>query len=163
MSRLVIIRGNSGSGKSTVAKRLHYELGSETMLVPQDVIRREILKVKDGPHNPSLQLIYDTAMYGKRIGYDVILEGILNARNYGGMLSRLTANFDVTYSYYFDITFEETLRRHRLKPNAHEFGETEMRKWWAEHDVLGFENEKSIGDDLSEEQIVELILSDLRQ
>ena len=47
--RLFIIRGNSASGKSTIAKKLQLELGYGTMLIPQDVIRREIVRVKDEP------------------------------------------------------------------------------------------------------------------
>ncbi len=45
MTRLIILRGNSGGGKTTVAKRLQRELGYETMLVQQDVVRHEILRI----------------------------------------------------------------------------------------------------------------------
>ena len=42
-SRLIIIRGNSGSGKTTVAKALRARIGDglsdDTMLVQQDVIQ----------------------------------------------------------------------------------------------------------------------------
>ncbi len=48
MSKLVIIRGNSGSGKTTVAKALQHKLGHNIMVISQDVIRRDILRVKDG-------------------------------------------------------------------------------------------------------------------
>ena len=43
MSKLVIIRGNSGSGKTTTAKMLQHRLGRNIMLLSQDVIRREML------------------------------------------------------------------------------------------------------------------------
>lgn len=46
-SVLVVLRGNSGSGKTTIAKSLQEKLGARTMLISQDVIRREILKVRD--------------------------------------------------------------------------------------------------------------------
>ena len=45
---IIIIRGNSGSGKTTVAKELCKKLGSDCMLLSQDVIRRDILHTKDG-------------------------------------------------------------------------------------------------------------------
>jgi uridine kinase len=32
--KLIIIRGNSGSGKSTIAKRLQVEMGQGTMMIP---------------------------------------------------------------------------------------------------------------------------------
>lgn len=46
-SKLILIRGNSGSGKSTLAKALQHELDSGTLLIPQDVVRREMLWVGD--------------------------------------------------------------------------------------------------------------------
>lgn len=160
MSKLIIIRGNSGSGKSTIAKRLQHELGYKTMLIPQDIVRREMLRTKDKPGNPSIQLIRELAEYGRCIGYDVIIEGILVRERYGGMLRELMDHFEDKYVYYFDIPFAETLSRHSLKHNSHEFGEKEMREWWLENDILKTENEKIINEKLSEEEIVSLILSD---
>lgn len=163
MSKLIIIRGNSGSGKSSTAKRLRYELGYETMLVPQDVIRRDILRVKDVPNNPSVQMIKDTATYGQNLGFDVIIEGILVRNIYGEMLRELTSLFDETHVYYFDISFEETLRRHQTKPNSHEFGETQMREWYVVKDVLNLPSEKLFTDDHSQDEILRAILNDLQQ
>lgn len=100
MGKLIIIRGNSGSGKSTTAKLLQKELGYGTMLVPQDVVRREILRVKDTPGNPSIQLIKDLVMHGQSIGYDVIVEGILVRKRYGKMLREVMTLFDKTCVYY---------------------------------------------------------------
>lgn len=161
MPKLIIIRGNSGSGKSTAAKRLRYELGYETMLVSQDVIRRDILRVKDGPNNPSIQLMKDTAIYGLSIGFDVIIEGILVRDVYGMMLRELLALFDETHVYYFDISFDETLRRHLTKPNSHEFGEAQMREWYVAEDVLNLPNERLFTDSQSQDEVLQAILNDL--
>ena len=43
MVKLIILRGNSGSGKTTIAKELQRKFGENTMLISQDVIRREML------------------------------------------------------------------------------------------------------------------------
>lgn len=43
---LIILRGNSGSGKTTVAKELQKRFGRNTMLIFQDNIRREMLNVE---------------------------------------------------------------------------------------------------------------------
>lgn len=162
-SRLIIIRGNSGSGKSTVAKRLQRELGKGTMLVPQDVLRREIVWVRDGAGNPSIELIKRTALYGKEIGYDVILEGILAKKFYGDMIDELIEAFgDNVHTYYFDVPFEETIARHASKPNAHEFGEKEMREWWNEKDYLNVSGEKVLHKDMTVDDIISEILSDIR-
>ena len=158
MSKLIIIRGNSGSGKSTIAKKLKYEMGYGTMLIPQDMVRRDMLRVRDVPDNPAIQLIYDMACYGKQIGYDVIIEGILPRRLYGAMFEKLAAQFDNTHVYYFGLSFEETLRRHETKPDARDFGEKEMREWWCERDMLG-ENDRIITSDMSEDEIITRIIN----
>jgi len=164
MQRLIIIRGNSGSGKSTVAKKLQHKMGYETMLIPQDVVRREVLRVKDETGNPSVQLVYDLAMYGSKIGYDVIVEGIFVNDRYGEMLYKLIENFNgQAFVYYFDIPIETTLKRHATKPNAHEFGEKELRSWWVENDYLGVANEKGIPAHMKEDEIVEMFLDDVRR
>lgn len=158
MSRLIIIRGNSGSGKSTVALKLRRELGYGTMLIPQDVIRRDIIRVADDLNNPAVKLIEDIALYGKAIEYDVIIEGILSKEKYGTMLERLSSVFDHTYAFYFDVSFEETLRRHQYKVDKkHEFGEKEMREWWLEHDTLDTANEILIPASLTETEVLALI------
>ena len=159
---LIILRGNSGCGKTSTARLLQRQLGDGTMLVSQDVVRREILRVKDIESNPAIQLIYDLCMYGNNVGYTVILEGILSNKKYGAMLRRLLDDFQgEKLIYYFDVSFEETVRRHATKPNAHEFGESEMRQWWKDQDVLNVPGEQRIGEQLSQAEIVDLIHHDV--
>ena len=159
---LIILRGNSGCGKTSTARLLQRQLGYGTMLVSQDVVRREILRAKDSENNPAIQLIYDLCMYGNNVGYTVILEGILSNKKYGAMLRRLLDDFQgEKLIYYFDISFEETVRRHATKPNAHEFGESEMRQWWKDQDVLNVPGEQRIGEQLSQAEIVDLIHRDV--
>jgi len=134
-------------------------MGRGTMLVPQDVVRRDMLKSEDKANNPSIELIYRLAMYGQEIGYDVILEGILSNKKYSEMLERLIDNFSDVYAFYFDISFGETLKRHATKSNAHEFGEKEMREWWKDKDYLGIDNEHIITDEISESQVVDYIFN----
>lgn len=160
---LIIIRGNSGSGKSTVAKLLREQFAAKTTFIQQDVIRREILKEKDNPGNPSIDLIALIARYGKDNGYSVIIEGILGEPRYGAMLRGLAEEFEHVHTYYFDIPFEETLRRHHTKPNAHEFGEQEMREWWKDKDYLGLPGEHIISHSASAEDIVERMLQDIAE
>ncbi len=49
------------------------------------------------------------------------------------------------------------------KPNAHEFGELEMRQWWKEKDYLDFENEFLIRNDTSQEDLINMILTTPRE
>lgn len=132
------------------------------MLIPQDVVRREMLRVKDKPDNPSIQLVYDIAMYGSKIGYDVIVEGIFVDERYGDTLRKLIEDFNgPAFVYYFDVPIETTLERHTYKPNAHEFGEKELRNWWVERDYLKTEGEKYITADMSEDEIIAMFLRDM--
>lgn len=100
------------------------------MLVSQDAIRRDILRVKDGPNKPSIKLIHYTVMYGNEIGYDIILEGILARKHYGEMLNSLIDSFEGSvFTYYFDIPFAETLRRYSKKSDTDGYGQAELRQW----------------------------------
>ena len=45
MKKLVILRGNSGSGKTIVAKKLQEKFGPNTMRLSHDMIRMEVLHV----------------------------------------------------------------------------------------------------------------------
>lgn len=158
MSKLVIIRGNSGSGKTTVAKGLQKKLGHGTMLISQDVVRREMLYVKDGEKPKVEELLFQLAMYGKNNCDVVILEGILNSKWYNNLFERLLNEFESNiFAYYFDIPFEETLERHKQKPNAHEFGEAEMREWWHEKDLLQCIPETLLGQELEKDEIVNMM------
>jgi len=137
-------------------------MGYETMLIPQDVVRREMLRVKDKENNPSINLVYDLAMYGNKIGFDVIVEGIFVIERYGDMLRKLINDFSgESHVYYFDIPIEVTIERHATKPNSHEFGEKELREWWVEKDYLGVPQEKMITADLSKDEILEMFVKDM--
>ncbi|MDD3415912.1 MAG: hypothetical protein PHY47_18225 [Lachnospiraceae bacterium] len=57
-------------------------------------------------------------------------------------------------AYYFDLSFEETLKRHQTKTNCNDFGEKEMRRWWREKDFSDVLNEISIACDKDKISIV---------
>ncbi|MBL4936841.1 kinase [Clostridium sp. YIM B02515] len=161
-AQIIILRGNSGSGKTTTGKALQRKFGQGTMLISQDVVRREMLFVKDGPDTKACQLLLDLALYGKNNCDIVILEGILNSKWYKSLFGNLLVEFkDQIFAYYFDIPFEETLNRHQQKSNAHEFGEKEMRKWWNEKDLLGIIPEILLHKELSLNEIVDIIYKDV--
>ena len=158
VAQLIILRGNSGSGKTTTGKALQRKFGHGTMLISQDVIRREMLFVKDGPNPEASQLLLELALYGKSHCNIVILEGILNSKWYKKLFENLLDEFNnQIFAYYFDIPFEETLNRHQQKPNAHEFGEKELREWWNEKDLLNTIPEVCLHKELSLNEIVDII------
>ena len=88
MPRLIIIRGNSGSGKSSVAKSLQRKFGRNTLVIPQDTVRREMLWAHDGAETTALPLLIDLLEYGYRNSEITILEGILKASWYKPLFER---------------------------------------------------------------------------
>ena len=155
MHKLIMLRGNSGSGKTTVAKGLQDHFGRGTMVLSQDMIRREVLKERDGINPPALPLIKQMLRYGSENCEVVILEGIFIADWYRELFEEAIKMYgsDI-YAYYFDIPFEETLRRHQTRTKAAEFGADEMREWWKEKDFLDMIKETIITEDKSKDEIV---------
>ena len=158
MSKLIILRGNSGSGKTTIAKEIQKNFGRNTMLISQDVIRRDMLRVKDGENTEAISLMKELLAYGREHSDIVILEGIMYADWYKPLFELAIQLYDTkVYAYYFDIPFEETLKRHQTKPNCNEFGEEAMRKWWREKDFSGVLKERNI----TSEKDIQGIVSDI--
>ena len=77
MKKIIILRGNSGSEKTTVARALQKKFGYNTMMISQDEIRRNILWVKDGVDTKALPLMIELMKYGYEHCDVVILEGIM--------------------------------------------------------------------------------------
>ena len=156
MGKLIILRGNSGSGKTTIAKELQNKFGRNTMLISQDVIRRDMLKVNDGVDTQALPLLKELLIYGSNHSNIVILEGIMRANWYKPLFELAVQLYGTeVYSYYFDLPFEETLKRHQTRPICQEFGEDAMRSWWRDNDFSDVLNEVRITAEKNIESIVE--------
>ena len=154
--KIIVIRGNSGSGKSTVAKKIRERSKKKIAIIGQDYLRLTVLNEKETPSGDNIDLIFNTAVFALERGYHVILEGILRIDRYGVMLKKLYKQYE-SHFYYLDASLEETLKRHITKPNSHEFGEKELRKWYKEHDPLNFSHEKIIPETSSVEETITLI------
>lgn len=166
---LIIIRGNSGSGKSTVAKALRIAMNEKfgkgsTILVQQDVIRIDILDVKDTLDNESIELIHEICKYGLKLGKNVILEGILDRWKYGEMLSSLIKEWcGNVLVYYYDISLETTLERHDMRPQKNVFTKENMRSWYNSDNQLNFPNEHIFNEHISIDDAVAKILADCKE
>lgn len=163
MQKLIILRGNSGSGKTTVAKLLQNKIGPNTMVISLDMVRMQILHVwgKEGIEK-SLPLMIELLKYGKSHSEVTILEGILPSIEYSPLFEVAIEEYgNNIFSYYWDIPFEETLIRHRTKPNCNDFGEEDMKRWWQEKDYLDTIPQTIIEKDLSLDDTVKLIYSDI--
>ncbi|MEW2614384.1 AAA family ATPase [Streptomyces sp. NPDC047880] len=160
-TRLVVLRGNSGSGKSSIAAGLRERFGRGLALVGQDNLRRVVLRERDRPGAANIGLIDLTARYALDAGYHVVVEGILYADHYGEMLTRLSSDHrGPTHVYYLHVPFEQTLVRHATKPIANEVGESQLREWYRELDLLPGGVETVIGADSTLRETVDRIMLD---
>ncbi|MGW8487819.1 AAA family ATPase [Streptomyces sp. NPDC055886] len=160
-TRLIVLRGNSASGKSSVASGLRDRFGRGLALVGQDNLRRTVLRERDRPGAANIGLIDLTARYALDAGYHVVVEGILYADHYADMLARLRADHrGPTHGYYLDVPFAETLARHATKPIADEVDEVQLRDWYRPRDVLPDGLETVIGADSILDGTVDRIMLD---
>lgn len=152
-TQLVVLRGNSASGKSSVAAGLRERYGRGLAVVSQDTLRRDVLRERDIPGGANIGLIELTVRHALAHGFHTVLEGILYVAHYGEMLARLLADHpNRTHCFYLDVPFEETLSRHATKPIAHTVGESELRDWYRPLDLLpgGAETVIPAGNSLAE-------------
>lgn len=162
---LVIVRGNSGSGKTSVARAVRDAYGRGAALIEQDYLRRIILREHDSSASTGIapEFITNAAGFALANGYHVILEGILHTARYADALRKLIQDHDgPSYAYYLDVSFAETLRRHATRPQAAEFDPDQMREWYLDHDVLGTLGEHLVGESSTLTQTVDHVLRSSR-
>lgn len=163
MAKLIILRGNSGSGKTSISKALQEKFGPNTMLLSHDMVRMEILHVwsTEGIIK-SEPLMIHLLKYGKQHSEITILEGVLPAKEYHRLFETAVEEYGSNiYAYYYDLPFQETLIRHNTKPNKNDFGEEDMKRWWREKDFLPMISEKILSKDISFEETVQMIYNEV--
>lgn len=158
---IVVVRGNSGSGKTTTAREVRRRYGRGCALLEQDYLRRIVLREHDSsridPVAPTF--IVATARSALDLGYHVVLEGILHTDRYGTALNQLIdAHTGPTHVYYLDVSFDETVRRHHTRAEPIDVTVEQMRDWYAHKDLLNVPGEHIIGEVSTFEETVSLIL-----
>ncbi|WUM88178.1 hypothetical protein OHA85_15260 [Nocardia salmonicida] len=145
MNPLVVICGNSASGKSTTANAVQrrFERG-RCAVVSQDLVRRNMIREPDEPGAVNIDLIEEITRSCLGRGMVVIIEGILHARRYGTMLERLADSVDTSLFYSFDLTLAQTLARHAGRPQSATIPPEEMASWYHGWQPLPFVEEVRI-------------------
>ncbi len=157
-TRLIVLRGPSAAGKSSVAARL-LESPRPTAMIAQDAYRFSF-NVREGEAYAKAvrQMIRDNVLGALANGFDVILEGILKARGYRDVFATLFREHPRNnHLFYFHVSFEETLRRHRGRANAGLFTEEHMRGWYKARDLLGYDFERGVSEASTLDETVDLI------
>ncbi|MFJ8980149.1 M15 family metallopeptidase [Streptomyces sp. NPDC102282] len=139
-TRLVVIRGNSASGKSSVAQGLRDHHGRGIAIVGQDVIRRNVLREHDTARGANIALLGRIARDALNAGFHVVLEGILYADRYSHMITSLVRDHrGLSSCYYLDVPLETTFARHASKPDAtylEQVTDSHLASWYRELDLL---------------------------
>lgn len=164
MTKLILIRGNSASGKTSLANAFQAKLGENTLLLSQDKLRREMLLAHDGFDTPTIPLLISLLSYGVKNCDYIILEGILKSDWYAPVWAFISQQNQLqVLAYYYDIPFEETLTRHSTRSKVEEFGEEALKKWWNEKDYLKIIPEKSFDKTVTLQEALHNILQDIKR
>ena len=160
---LVVLRGNSGSGKSAVARGVQGRFTSGgCALIEQDHFRRAVLREKDVVGALNIDLMEQAASTCLERGLVVIVEGILNAARYEAMLQRLSAKTPGASLFYaYDLTLAETLRRHVMRAKSVSFGSAEMKEWYHGWQPLAFVSEVLIDSSWTENAAIKRVVADI--
>lgn len=162
--KLIILRGPSGSGKSTVAKALLGSATRKTCLIEQDYYRFIFRPRENGSKANSAtmhKMIKENVLTAFNDGYDVILEGILSAKSYANDLNEIFSKHPTeNHLFYFDISLEETIRRHRTRPsrNTPTYAESDLRTFYQGVYDSVHENEKIISESSSVDETLAYII-----
>lgn len=162
VSRLIVLRGNSAAGKSTVSQLVREKVGPGLAVIEQDHVRRTVLSEQDRTDSVNIGLIDTMARFCLDSGFDVLIEGILDSDRYGTMLRQLTQDHrGIAGHYYLDVPLAVTLVRHKTRAKATEFDATKMQSWYRPRDVLPGLAQKVIDQTLTAEEIAQMIFEDL--
>ncbi|WP_432983054.1 AAA family ATPase [Dactylosporangium sp. CA-233914] len=129
--------------------------------IAQDQFRRVVLREHGGLGHEAVApgFIGMSARYLLNAGYHVIVECILDTRSYSTVLRQLIAEHSgPSHVYYLDVSFKETIRRHRNRAEPIPVSAEEMRSWYVPLDALGVSGEHVIPESSPPEQTVDTIL-----
>ena len=110
MTKLIIIRGPSGVGKSTVAKALMKRTKRPTVLVDLDHYRFSFVNPPNHDHDLEYEMSGSDVLIGLKLGFDVIFDGNFTATAHDPFLEKLlSAHPEENYLFYLDASLNETL------------------------------------------------------
>lgn len=160
MSKLIIFRGNSGSGKSTVALQIAKQSERKIAIIDADHYRVDMLFPKPIDKKDLGAIMQQNVMYLLEHDYVVIWDSIFHAndRNKHYLDKFLTElHPQDNFIFNFDVSFEETVKRHNSRSKSNDFSVEEMKEWYQPVENLGYDFESIIPESNSLEETVEFI------
>lgn len=148
MTKIIVIHGPAGVGKSTIAARLRDEFDEPVALISQDAIYNDMLGSDGIPAKvEAVKLVELILRQLSSDGFNIILEGVFRAEYFRPVFTRLNREFEITY-IFLEANVEATVLRHAARPkHNHDFGEDKIREWHRSSEPFGFENETIIMTD----------------
>src|ERR1700693_4070435 len=105
MSKLIMLRGPSGVGKSTVAKALMNRTKRPTFLVDLDHYRFGHVNAPKTHHDLEKKMSLSDTLIALKLGFDVIFDGNFTASEYKDFFDKLFEAHPVeNYLFYLDAT-----------------------------------------------------------
>lgn len=159
MSKLIILRGPSGAGKSTVAALIHQKAIGKTALIEQDYYRHILFNNLHSDLEAPRYVMFAGVEAALEHGYDVIIEGFMGMGKYKPYFDELlTKHPEDNYFFYFDISFEETLRRHKTRQKSQSLNQARMHELFLKSGPSGYPNETIIDEISTPQQACSLII-----
>ena len=138
MNKVVILRGPSGVGKSTISRHIQDKLGVNWTAIDVDKLKH-YMPMKEGQSNRAersriahdVSKFFAKAMYDK--GYDVILEEMYK-KDYNDSLIEFLKNHDMQYLKVF-LSAPVELVVERAQAREKEVSDDEIRRHFSEIEV----------------------------
>lgn len=158
-SKLIVIRGPSGAGKSTVARLVHTHVLHKTALIDQDYYRHTMFNNLHADLEAPRYVMFAGIQTALDHGYDVIVEGFLGMGKYKIYFDKLLAHHPAeNYFFYFDVSFAETLRRHKTRQKSTQLSQEKMAELYLRTGPSGYLGECIIPETASPERAYQLIV-----
>lgn len=156
--KIVILRGPSSSGKSTIAKLIADQTGA-VAVIEQDKLTEDVFNHQEGFKEATRDAIKGLVEVALQHDFKVLLDGILNVAYYQEYFNELTeAHQDHVLFVYINASFETTLQRHAERDKSKLFGKEEMAGWFAKSKPLAKHGELVIGDNIPADQAAQKII-----
>lgn len=159
MPKVIVLRGNSGSGKSTVANEIVKTAKNKVAIIEHDLYRNKILFPKGHYQTDVREMAQNDVLFCLAHGYDVFWVSIFHAIDHKDFLVNFFEKVHPTdnFIFNFDTTFEETLKRHETRAEKKIFGEESMQKWYKPIERLGYDFEYTIPENSTLQESVNFI------
>ena len=145
-SRVVILRGPAGSGKSSVSAAVLSALrdrGVRVVYLEQDLFRNTLAGGVKGARECGRDMLVAAARAAHAAGFCVLMEGILSKDHHADAFAQLASDLggSAVSHVYLNVSLEETKARHSGRAKASEFGAGKLDEWWSSAAPLGVEGE----------------------